>query len=273
MDSPSCSTPPSCTFSGPGFNGDLTNEKWILLYAEIMAKKTELSSQTSCDKLSAVKWMVYLSNQWSSYDDESLTTRSAIRLPSASVAMIGLFGETAVKAKVGAEKYLSHIHTRLRDGALPIWIDAVCINQGDGNEKTTQVREMSAIYSGAKLVIAWLGLAGDGSDVAFTKLHRIGRFQAARHTSSGTSAQHPLGGPLRCISQPLLPILTSAPSLMRSTFHTSSSDAPKQPLAELPRATTDKWATDKRDYVFGVLAMAMDLKELGIEADYTKTCL
>lgn len=40
---------------------------------------------------------------------------------------------------------------------LPIWIDAVCINQTDTAEKTRQVNMMGDIYRAAKLVIVWLG--------------------------------------------------------------------------------------------------------------------
>lgn len=39
----------------------------------------------------------------------------------------------------------------------PIWIDAVCINQDDPNEKSSQVSMMGKIYEGAIMVIAWLG--------------------------------------------------------------------------------------------------------------------
>ncbi|KAK5652078.1 hypothetical protein OQA88_10854 [Cercophora sp. LCS_1] len=38
-----------------------------------------------------------------------------------------------------------------------IWIDTICINQGSDNEKTCQVRKMSAIYAGAAHVLVCLG--------------------------------------------------------------------------------------------------------------------
>jgi len=46
---------------------------------------------------------------------------------------------------------------------MPLWIDAVCINQDDLDEKTAQVRMMKEIYSGAVEVVAWLGPAS-GND-------------------------------------------------------------------------------------------------------------
>ena len=38
-----------------------------------------------------------------------------------------------------------------------IWIDAVCINQGDLAERSSQVSMMGKIYKSANLVISWLG--------------------------------------------------------------------------------------------------------------------
>jgi hypothetical protein len=41
--------------------------------------------------------------------------------------------------------------------SLPIWIDAICINQTDITEKTLEVNMMGDIYRASKLVIVWLG--------------------------------------------------------------------------------------------------------------------
>lgn len=38
-----------------------------------------------------------------------------------------------------------------------VWIDAICINQSDMDERAAQVRMMSSVYSGATRVVAWLG--------------------------------------------------------------------------------------------------------------------
>ncbi|KAJ8106890.1 hypothetical protein OPT61_g9243 [Boeremia exigua] len=38
-----------------------------------------------------------------------------------------------------------------------IWVDALCINQADGNEKGAQVRKMNFVYTKATRVIVWLG--------------------------------------------------------------------------------------------------------------------
>jgi len=46
---------------------------------------------------------------------------------------------------------------RLKDRQFPIWIDALCINQSNIDERTHQVAFMRQIYSGASSVIIWLG--------------------------------------------------------------------------------------------------------------------
>lgn len=42
------------------------------------------------------------------------------------------------------------------------WIDAICINQGDLDERSTQVLMMGDIYASASLVVAWLGPTREG---------------------------------------------------------------------------------------------------------------
>jgi hypothetical protein len=46
-----------------------------------------------------------------------------------------------------------------RPSTLPLWIDAVCINQADEVEKLAQIRLMADIYRSATTVWVWLGLA------------------------------------------------------------------------------------------------------------------
>jgi len=44
------------------------------------------------------------------------------------------------------------------------WIDQICINQGNNNEKAHQVHQMAEIYGTAHIVEAWLGPGFEGSD-------------------------------------------------------------------------------------------------------------
>ncbi|KAF7176523.1 hypothetical protein CNMCM7691_002841 [Aspergillus felis] len=109
----SCTTPPTCTFDSAGFAGECTKEAGILSYSEVMSKEVQLGSKTFYDKPSSVKWMVYGSNQWISFDDEEsftakkkyLTSRCLKGLMVWSIdldtqdhqAMTGLFGEKAME--------------------------------------------------------------------------------------------------------------------------------------------------------------------------------
>lgn len=61
-------------------------------------------------------------------------------------------------------------HIRQPSCAMVLWIDAICINQEDLAEKNHQVEMMKEIYTGAELVIAWLGNASNDSDLAMEVL-------------------------------------------------------------------------------------------------------
>ncbi|KAL1641365.1 hypothetical protein SLS58_006064 [Diplodia intermedia] len=58
------------------------------------------------------------------------------------------------------------LHLRLPDRPRSLWIDAVCINQLDNEEKSEQVRMMREIYQEASRVVVWLGPMEDDSDAA-----------------------------------------------------------------------------------------------------------
>ncbi|KAG6354999.1 hypothetical protein INS49_004080 [Diaporthe citri] len=45
----------------------------------------------------------------------------------------------------------------VKSRALKVWIDAICINQDDLQERATEVQKMELIYSEALVVRAWLG--------------------------------------------------------------------------------------------------------------------
>lgn len=67
---------------------------------------------------------------------------------------------------------------RLRqpDAQVALWADAVCINQGDNAEKSTQVRMMGDIYRTADSVIVDLGEEADDSDLAFELLSKVAEY-------------------------------------------------------------------------------------------------
>ncbi|KAH6891415.1 heterokaryon incompatibility protein-domain-containing protein [Thelonectria olida] len=47
------------------------------------------------------------------------------------------------------------------EGVLPIWIDAICINQGDVEERNAQVAMMKQIYEKSAMIVCWLSEAGE----------------------------------------------------------------------------------------------------------------
>lgn len=62
---------------------------------------------------------------------------------------------------------------RERDIAKTFWIDAACINQGDLEEKSTQITLMCRIYQEAAAVRVWLGEATEGSDDAVQIIRQL----------------------------------------------------------------------------------------------------
>jgi hypothetical protein len=46
-------------------------------------------------------------------------------------------------------------------GSVVLWVDAVCINQDDIDDRNNQVRQMGAIYSQTDSGISWLGPSDD----------------------------------------------------------------------------------------------------------------
>lgn len=62
---------------------------------------------------------------------------------------------------VGKNLYdaLRHVGSAVLQSCSFIWIDAVCINQGDPTERSAQVQLMKTLFSRSQQVVAWIGLA------------------------------------------------------------------------------------------------------------------
>ena len=76
--------------------------------------------------------------------------------------------------------------SRLRNSSLEriIWIDAICIDQKNDDEKSQQIQLMAEIYGQASRVLIWLGEAADNSDRALEEI----RVAGGRATSSSNKA-------------------------------------------------------------------------------------
>ncbi|KAI1454690.1 heterokaryon incompatibility protein-domain-containing protein [Annulohypoxylon moriforme] len=72
------------------------------------------------------------------------------------------------QATVNLESALRNL--RYLDKPRVLWIDAVCINQNDIEERSSQVQQMGLIYSQAKRVVVWLGPESESSKTAFNTL-------------------------------------------------------------------------------------------------------
>lgn len=85
---------------------------------------------------------------------------------------------------------------------LLIWTDALCLNQGDKQEKEQQIPRMDTIYSQAKTVLVWLGIDNGlprelqrlydcGDDVGFYDALGIHNLDATDKDSNCELAKHP----------------------------------------------------------------------------------
>ena len=71
---------------------------------------------------------------------------------------------------IGENLHAALLH--LRDHSIPrtIWVDAICIDQEDEEEKGHQVQSMAKIYAKASRVIVWLGEDAAGSNQALEEI-------------------------------------------------------------------------------------------------------
>jgi hypothetical protein len=85
----------------------------------------------------------------------------------------------------------------------PIWIDAICINQADHEEKMMQIREMNRVYKQAKRVWIWLGISQHqesipdairflGNIAEYKKSHRHEKFDDMKKRLDLETVQIPL---------------------------------------------------------------------------------
>jgi len=70
------------------------------------------------------------------------------------------------------------------------WIDQICINQRDLEERNKQVQLMSKIYSSAESVLIWLN-AREGGE--YKHYHHIRKIEATSLTGTNNTAQKPYG--------------------------------------------------------------------------------
>lgn len=93
---------------------------------------------------------------------------------------------------------LRHCHfTRI------LWVDAVCIDQKNNEEKEHQIELMPVIYSRAKCVLVWLGEARDDSDMVLESIQAASRSFLQPHCDHRPTTQ-----PLYDLRQGILKLLS-----------------------------------------------------------------
>lgn len=75
--------------------------------------------------------------------------------------------------KIGQNLEAALKELRKRDVSRTLWVDALCINQNDEDERRQQVPEMQAIFGSATQVLAWIGEAGEHGDLAMSLLEHL----------------------------------------------------------------------------------------------------
>jgi hypothetical protein len=91
------------------------------------------------------------------------------------------WGEAVLSRKIicngSSLQVTSNLHDALQylrqiDGERIVWIDAVCINQTNDQERTAQVKIMKNIYSNSDHVVIWLGKDTADDKMAFAILEQ-----------------------------------------------------------------------------------------------------
>ncbi|KAG7285786.1 hypothetical protein NEMBOFW57_008080 [Staphylotrichum longicolle] len=77
-------------------------------------------------------------------------------------------------------------------GHLPIWVDALCINQMDPGEKSQQIPMMRDIYAKARCVFSWLGPSGHNNfDLALSTIRKLTARVREGYPTSRLSQDYP----------------------------------------------------------------------------------
>lgn len=82
---------------------------------------------------------------------------------------------TISSLRLGGNLACAMRHLRYTHEARTLWIDAICIDQSNLEEREKQVARMSSIYKNASRVVVWLGTGSEESDLAMCKLAHLGR--------------------------------------------------------------------------------------------------
>jgi hypothetical protein len=85
--------------------------------------------------------------------------------------IIGASGHEVVSITQNLAEALPYL--RYEDRSRVLWIDAICVNQQDLEERSRQVERMADIFTKASRVVVWLGPESSDSSVAIDCFHTI----------------------------------------------------------------------------------------------------
>jgi hypothetical protein len=84
-------------------------------------------------------------------------------------------GKTEVNVPVTDNLASALRYLRRPSSTRTLWVDALCINQADGHERSRHVARMGSVYQLATRVVAWLGPESDDSTLALDTLEHLGK--------------------------------------------------------------------------------------------------
>jgi hypothetical protein len=90
---------------------------------------------------------------------------------------------------VSTNLYAALSRLRDRDFARTLWVDAICIDQANQEEKEHQIQSMAKIYGHASRVVVWLGEAADDSDLALEAIRLAGAKKSTNSVDSERTQQ------------------------------------------------------------------------------------
>ncbi|KAH7389105.1 heterokaryon incompatibility protein-domain-containing protein [Cadophora sp. MPI-SDFR-AT-0126] len=115
-------------------------------------------------------------------DIQCTTTTISLLSPPIYEALSYVWGDANIRETITFNgiptEVTKNLHTALAYLRLPnkprhLWVDALCINQQDIEERNSQVAMMGEVYASAKPVLIWLGEADEDSDEAFTLMSKV----------------------------------------------------------------------------------------------------
>lgn len=129
-----------------------------------------------------------LSYTWGSIDDKQTITLSGAPFEITQNLYAALLELRSQPTNVDSDQQISAVSSyRL------FWIDAICINQEDVEERSSQVQMMWSIYEKAAAVRVWLGEASDDSDLGMEMIRLLNmKFEQmeAKYSHTPSKEQH-----------------------------------------------------------------------------------